>query len=80
LIRISVPAAAHYQVARVARARHIDPRSGVRALVARPYAGLRQWGIFGEPRVNVLELNLALTALIATRLPDLHYSQQQRRV
>ena len=52
------PAAADYQVDRVARARHLDP-AVVKAMVAR-YTEARQWGIFGEPRINVLELNLAL--------------------
>jgi K+-transporting ATPase ATPase C chain len=55
------PAAAQYQVTRVARARHLDP-SNLRALIV-AHTHLRQWGIFGEPRVNVLELNLALDAL-----------------
>ena len=52
------PAAAQYQLARVARARGLAPQS-VRALIA-AHTRLRQWGVFGEPRVNVLELNLAL--------------------
>jgi K+-transporting ATPase ATPase C chain len=55
------PAAAEYQVARVARARALDPRR-LRALV-RAHTQGRQWGVFGEPRVNVLQLNLALDAL-----------------
>jgi potassium-transporting ATPase KdpC subunit len=55
------PAAAEYQIARVARERSIDP-ARVRRLVAE-HTDLRQWGIFGEPRVNVLELNLALDGL-----------------
>ena len=51
-------AAADYQIARVARARRLDPAQ-VKALVANTTED-RQWGIFGAPRVNVLALNLAL--------------------
>ena len=56
-------AAARYQTARVARARNIDVRA-VQALVAEHSQG-RLAGLFGEPRVNVLELNLALDDLHA---------------
>ncbi len=55
------PAAAEYQASRVANARHLPPRTA-RELIARHTEG-RQWGVLGEPRVNVLELNLELAAL-----------------
>ncbi len=61
------PAAADYQIARVARTRGLAPEI-VRKLVA-AWTEDRQWGIFGEPRVNVLELNLALDRLPSEQKP-----------
>jgi len=55
------PAAARYQLARVARMRAV-PVAQVQALVAANTSG-RQLGVLGERRVNVLKLNLALDAL-----------------
>jgi potassium-transporting ATPase KdpC subunit len=54
------PAAADYQVDRVAQARRL-PADAVRQLVAANTSG-RQFGVLGEARVNVLKLNLALDA------------------
>jgi len=55
------PEAAAYQVTRVARLRHLLP-ADLKTLVSQHTEG-RQWGVFGEPRVNVLQLNIALDSL-----------------
>jgi potassium-transporting ATPase KdpC subunit len=55
------PAAAEYQAARVARARHLEP-ARVRALI-KSHQRERFFGLFGERRIEVLELNLALDEL-----------------
>jgi K+-transporting ATPase ATPase C chain len=58
-------AAARYQAGRVAAARKL-PRQAVEALIARHTVG-RSLDLFGEPRVNVLALNLALADQAASR-------------
>ncbi|GAD22082.1 potassium-transporting ATPase subunit KdpC [Acidovorax sp. MR-S7] len=63
------PAGAAIQIARVARARGLG-REVVEKLVAEHTEG-RQLGAFGEPRVNVLVLNLALDALAASPAPSI---------
>jgi potassium-transporting ATPase KdpC subunit len=55
------PAAAEFQIPRIARERALS-ESAVRDLVQQ-HTDQRDLGLFGEPRVNVLELNLALDAL-----------------
>ncbi|WGS40994.1 potassium-transporting ATPase subunit KdpC [Burkholderia sp. JSH-S8] len=54
------PAAAAYQVERVAKARRLSPDVVAQLVAANTSA--RQFGVLGEPRVNVLKLNLALDA------------------
>lgn len=57
------PEAAYYQAGRVARYRNLD-KVDVEALVAAHVEG-RTWGTLGQPRVNVLLLNLGLDELVA---------------
>jgi K+-transporting ATPase ATPase C chain len=59
------PAAAEFQVPRVARERGLS-EDQVREIIRRHTLG-RQWGFLGEPRVNVLEVNLGLDDV--NRLP-----------
>lgn len=56
------PAAAEYQVARIARERGMS-EDAVRAIIDK-YTSGRFLGIFGEPAVNVLKINLALDGLL----------------
>ena len=59
------PASAAFQVARVANARGVS-QDQIRTIVAKHTQG-RQWGILGEARVNVLDLNLDLDESLPTR-------------
>jgi potassium-transporting ATPase KdpC subunit len=59
------PASAEFQIPRVAQARHVTS-SALQAIVTR-HTKDRQLGFLGEPRVNVLELNLELDALYPLR-------------
>lgn len=59
------PAAAEFQAPRVAHARNM-PEESLRALVAK-HTQDRQFGVLGEPRVNVLELNLELDQMFPVR-------------
>ena len=68
-------AAARYQVPRIARERSLN-ESDVAALVELETED-QQFGLFGEPRVNVLKLNLALDDLSSNRITVPSLSEQQ---
>jgi K+-transporting ATPase ATPase C chain len=55
------PAAAYYQIPRIARARHLSESTLTHLIDT--HTTPRQFGLLGEPRINVLDLNLALNAL-----------------
>lgn len=57
------PAAADYQVARIAKSRGLS-EAAVRAMIAKCTTG-RAFGIFGEPTVNVLKVNLMLDGILS---------------
>jgi potassium-transporting ATPase KdpC subunit len=61
------PEGAYAQIERVASARRV-PVSEVKAAVERHIEG-PQWGLFGEPVINVLELNLALDGALDVKSP-----------
>ncbi|MDD5461910.1 MAG: potassium-transporting ATPase subunit KdpC [Methylococcales bacterium] len=58
------PAAADYQIKRVAKVRKVNP--GKLQELVNAHTEARQWGFLGEPRVSVLTLNLALDAVQVT--------------
>lgn len=60
------PAAAYYQVNRIAKLRNIAPEK-LRELV-QSHTEARQWGVLGEPRVNVLGLNRTLATTITPKM------------
>ena len=64
-VALSVPAAAQFQIPRVAKNRKISPEDLRKFVDA--HTTPRQFGFLGEPRVNVLELNRALDSAYPLR-------------
>ena len=65
------PAAAEFQVERIARERGVSPEK-VREVIQK-YTSGRQLGFLGEPRVNVLEVNLALDDTMGSKKAELSH-------
>lgn len=65
------PAAAEFQVERIAREREVSPEK-VREVIQK-YTSGRQLGFLGEPRVNVLEVNLALDRTMGSKKAELSH-------
>lgn len=72
------PEAAFYQVPRISKIRHV-PEQKIEALI---HSFIKQplWGVLGEPRVNVLLLNLALGHLSLLEILDLDKAQRVQEV
>jgi K+-transporting ATPase c subunit len=71
------PAAAAYQIPRVARLRGVAPATLDRLVAG--YTEGKQWGLLSEPRVNVLRLNLALNALRTAKPSNPSGQKQETR-
>jgi potassium-transporting ATPase KdpC subunit len=71
------PAAAAYQIPRVARLRGVAPATLDRLVAG--YTEGKQWGFLSEPRVNVLRLNLALNALRTAKPSNPSGQEQETR-
>lgn len=72
------PAAAEFQVDRIARERGVSPEQ-VRQIIQK-YTSGRQLGFLGEPRVNVLEVNLALDETMSSKKAQLSLATHSENV